>query len=159
VFRLAPPATAGGKWHFETIYIFKGGADGSATFGNGPLVVANGRVFGTTPDGGTATTCGKVGCGTFFMLTPPGALGAPWTKTVLFNFPGGNGGGGPISNTGFDANGSIYVATHRARGAVVRLDPCLPCVGSEGAVPRYTETVLYQFSGGINGFNPNSLVL
>jgi hypothetical protein len=142
---------------FKNIYIFHGGADGTLIDASTPLIVAGGHVFGITPDGGSSSACGSHGCGTFFELTPPAATGL-WTKTVLFSFPGGAGGGRPISTTGFDATGSIYFATIDQHGAIIRLSP--PTADMEGAATGpWTETVLYRFPGGIIGSGPSSLVL
>jgi len=151
VFRLTPPAGTGTKWSFENIYVFKGGADGRIVGASWPLIVAHGRVFGITRDGGSSAACGTGGCGTFFVLAPT-AAGGEWTKTVLFDFPGGDSGSGPVSITGFDASGAIYVATSDQHGAVVRLNP--PHGGA-----AWTETVLYRFAGGVDGTGPFSLVL
>jgi hypothetical protein len=159
VFRLAPPAAGGADaWTFENIYIFRGGADGTLIDASTSLVVANGLVFGITRDGGSSAGCGSHGCGTFFVLTPPAASGAAWTKAVLFSFPGGVGGGAPISTTGFDASGAIDIATTDKHGAIVRLSPP-SAETATGRVMSWTERVLYRFSGGLDGDLPFALVL
>lgn len=152
IFRLTPPADPAAKWTFENIYVFKGGADGRIVGASTPLVVARGRVFGITHDGGSSAACGSGGCGTFFVLAPPATAGGDWTKTVLFDFSGGDGGSAPVSTSRFDTSGSIYIATSDGHGAIVRLTP--PRSG-----PAWTETVLYRFTGGVDGTGPFSLVL
>ena len=72
VYKLTPPATAGGAWTRTVLHTFVGGSEGSQPSGR-PLVDASGNVFGTTLSGGTGTGCkvsgvAVAGCGTVFEL-------------------------------------------------------------------------------------------
>ncbi len=56
-----------------------------------PVVTKNGDLYGVTESGGTDNL------GTFYKLTAPRTRGGVWTKTILYEFPGGQGGGYPTS--------------------------------------------------------------
>lgn len=81
--------TAGIGWAKTFEYSFPGFTnDGQGP--NGPLVYANGNLYGTTGGGGSNLNCGtsgeNVGCGTVFELTP--VTGGGWTESVVYNFGG-----------------------------------------------------------------------
>ena len=66
IFRLAPPATAGGTWNYSALYNFAGGtADGCRPLA-GLTLSATGTLYGTTSGAG-----GEADAGTVFRLTPP----------------------------------------------------------------------------------------
>ena len=141
VFQLSPPAQPGGSGTETVLYRFQGGADGSSP--TGVLLDAHGNLIGTTLNGGSGPCTN--GCGTLFQLSPPAATGGNWTKSVLYEFPGGANGfaiGGLIA----DSAGNLYGVNIGADGA-----------GANGAVAEltlpggpgdsWTETVLYRFKG------------
>jgi len=68
VFKLAPQA--GGKWTESVLHSFGQGNDG--IFPGGELAFdSSGRLFGVTREGGyTGGSCGQVGCGVVFQVTP-----------------------------------------------------------------------------------------
>jgi uncharacterized repeat protein (TIGR03803 family) len=76
--------TAAGK--LSTVYSFCAQirSNGICTDGNTPLaglvLAPNGNFYGTTPYGGSSSTCVSSGCGTVFELTPAGKL------TTLYSF-------------------------------------------------------------------------
>jgi uncharacterized repeat protein (TIGR03803 family) len=75
---------------YRVIYDFQGSADGWEPVG--VLAVAkDGDLYGVTEAGGTYNL------GTIFKLTAPRSRVGPWTKTVLYDCPGGNGGVSPAS--------------------------------------------------------------
>jgi uncharacterized repeat protein (TIGR03803 family) len=127
----------------------------NGTDGNVP---ESGVVFG--PDGalyGTTTYGGSGGVGVVYSLRPAAtacktAL-CPWTETVLYQFTGGNDGGGPSGLT-CDYAGNLYGTTPGGGafggGTVFKLTP------SNGG---WTESVLYSFSGGNDGAEPDSGVI
>jgi len=132
----------GDQWFQTTIYNFKGDKDGG---GPGSRVVfdAAGRLFGSTPNGGTHSA------GTIFMLTvsPSGA----WHKKTIHNFTGGKDGAtGSMGDLLFDAAGSIYGVTEQGGangvGTVYKLSP-LPNGG-------WKLTTLYAFKGMPDAANP-----
>jgi len=85
-----------------------------------------------------------------FMLTP-GAWAQGQYKT-LHKFKGREDGNGPLADLVFDAAGNLYGTTngggaHKA-GTVFELSPA--------ATGGWTETVLYSFTGGADGANPQA---
>jgi uncharacterized repeat protein (TIGR03803 family) len=56
-----------------------------------PTVAKNGDMYGVTSGGGISIY------GTIFKLKAPQTRGGPWKKSVLYDFPGGKGGGSPGS--------------------------------------------------------------
>ena len=147
---MAAQATA-----YYTLYSFKDDTDGSGP--NGVALGENGALYGTTNMGG-ANTCSLnifYRCGTVFRLTPGG--GGTWTKTVLFNFNGGDGslpsaswpGGSPGPKLTLGAKGTLYGVTQNGGsndsfggdygGTVFEMVPPVIAGGT------WTENVLYNF--------------
>jgi uncharacterized repeat protein (TIGR03803 family) len=130
--------------HAQTVlYNFTGGSDGGWPEG-GLTMDGAGNLYGTTYYGGTNDA------GTVFELSPNGSGG--WTETVLHSFTGGADGGFPyVANVIFDSAGNLYgTAEHGGAygyGVVYELSP-----GAGG----WTETVLYNFTGGASGGYPVS---
>jgi uncharacterized repeat protein (TIGR03803 family) len=128
----------------------------NCTDGSGPsanlIMDQSGNLYGTTGLGGTGAGCGGGnGCGTVFELAPGGA------ETVLYNFcsqANCSDGASPYSGVIMDATGNLYGVTHNGNGS--------GCSGSGGCgvvfelAPNGTETVLYGFTGGSDGGNPDS---
>jgi|HubBroStandDraft_1064217.scaffolds.fasta_scaffold01635_11 uncharacterized repeat protein (TIGR03803 family) len=143
VFELTPPAS-GGAWTETVLHSFGGGDDGTYPYG-GVVAGANGVLYGTTNYGGAS------GMGIVYELAPPAVSGGAWTETVLHNF-GGSDGAYPYSTVTVAANGALYGTTELGGtydfGTVYELTP--PAGGS-GA---WTETVLYNFTGGSDGCSP-----
>ncbi len=145
VYRLDPPARAGGPWAERTLHEFDGAN------GNDPeaeLTVDDaGRLFGTTQYGGSRNL------GTVFAVTPPAAPGASWTEQVLLNFTGANGAEsrGSLLLLKPDAYGrrSLVGNTTTAgtgkpepAGNVFRLDSPATAGGA------WKQVVLHSFTGG-----------
>jgi uncharacterized repeat protein (TIGR03803 family) len=146
VFELTPPASGSGAWTETVLYAFAGESDGY--YPSGGLVFDNNRnLYGTTYAGGSGSPCG---CGIVFELSPPAGGTGPWTKTVLHAFTGGSDGSSPATASSLllDAEGNLYGSGQwgGARGGGVAFE-LSPPVGS-GA---WTETVLHDFSDGIDG--------
>jgi uncharacterized repeat protein (TIGR03803 family) len=130
-------STAAHAQSFSVIYSFTGGSDGgnpTAGFIIGPA----GNLFGTASVGGT------YGAGVVFELSESGE------EKVLYNFTGGADGANPNSSLIADTKGNLYGTTY-AGGAF-----------GAGTVFEVTlagkETVLYSFTGGADGANPQSKV-
>jgi uncharacterized repeat protein (TIGR03803 family) len=152
VFKLAPPATAGGAWTETVLYNFTGGADGAFPYyGAGLIFDTNGNMYGTAEQGGALQSeCdGGFGCGVVFKLSPGG------TETVLYTFcsqPGCSDGRQPGAGLIFDNNGNLYGTTPYGgrfdQGEVFELSPPATPGGA------WTEKVLYNFTGGADGAFP-----
>jgi len=116
-----------------------------------------GNLYGTAYEGGV------YGGGAVFELTP-GSNGT-WSQTLLYSFSGSKNGDGmsPYGGLVFDAAGNLYGATQfggasgtgcngYSCGTVFELTP--------NGGGKWTETVLYSFTGGTDGSLPSaSLVL
>ena len=138
VFKLAPDGT-------ETVlHAFTAGKDGA--FPAGLIEDRAGNLYGTTNSGGGAY-CDNLGCGTVFKVTPDG------TETVLYSFAGGNDGEFPFGGLVLDEAGNIYGTTQDGGEAHCDGNSC----GTVYKVaPNGTETVLYIFRGGNDGYLPVS---
>jgi uncharacterized repeat protein (TIGR03803 family) len=123
----------------ETVlYSFTGGADGAYPFA--PVIRdTQGRLYGTTPSGGT------YGSGVVFSVDEQDV------ETVVYTFTGGNDGGQPNGGLIQDAEGNLYGVTSvggaYGAGVVFKLDP------------SGNETVLYAFTGGADGGSPDGPLL
>ena len=128
----------------ETVlHAFTGGTDGSNASGLDATLVRDGagNLYGTTYGGGDLSACGGGGCGVVFKVDPAGRY------TVLHAFTGGADGGGPESGPLVrDKAGNLYGTTQQ--GTVFKMAP----PASPGGT--WTETVLYTFTGGADGWNP-----
>jgi uncharacterized repeat protein (TIGR03803 family) len=139
---------------------FTSGSSGANSFG--PLIAdKSGDLFGTSSAGGNGgcVRYASTGCGTVFELTPPGAPDGPWTETILYRFPGGNGPSLPVAGLSMDVagdlfgmttDGDVYGCTTSYCGTAFELTP--------PAKPGHPwkAIILYRFSQGAGGFNPGS---
>jgi uncharacterized repeat protein (TIGR03803 family) len=142
---------------FRVIYNFTGGQDGAAPSA-GLTFAAGGNLYGTAYSGGT------YGCGTVFKLAHKGA---GWVLNPLYSFQGGSDGCYPAARAVFGSGGSLYGTTFKGGfqncdfgldtcGTVFSLKPApTACVT---ALCPWAETVLYRFTGGSDGANPNAEV-
>jgi uncharacterized repeat protein (TIGR03803 family) len=136
VFKLAPGGT-------ETVlYSFTGGGDGGNSTA-GLIADSSGNLYGTTRNGGASNL------GVVFKLTPPATASGAWTETVLHFFTGyPNDGANPAAGLIADSSGNLYGTTSGGggllSGVVFKLSPSEP------------ETVLYTFTGGSDGANPEA---
>ncbi len=154
VFKLSPPSGGSGSWTETVLYTFTGGADGS--YPQASLVPdSKGNLYGTASSGGdtSGTNCTVFGgCGVVFELSPPSGGKVPWTETVLYTFTGGDDGSLPYAGLIFDSLGHLYGTTigggSSDYGTVFELSP------PSGGKGPWTETVLYPFTGVIDGNNP-----
>jgi len=142
VFAITPAANGG--WMEHILYGFQGGADGAnpmapVTFGQ------HGTLYGTTEAGGSAN------CGTAYRLARDQA--GAWHETLLHAFLGilaqdGENPNGLI----LDAHGNLYGTSLGGGvdnpGTIFELSP-----NPDGS---WTETVLYSFTGGLDGAYPSA---
>jgi uncharacterized repeat protein (TIGR03803 family) len=154
VFRLTPPAAGKTGWTETVLYSFRGGSDGAAPRA-GVVMDPSGNLYGTTLAGGDPQ-CPY--CGVVFMLSPPPAGQTAWTETVIHRFTGGASDGDnrhPYQQGEllFDAkNNALFGATYagglNGLGVVFELTP-------PTRHHTWNETIIYDFSGGNDGANPN----
>lgn len=147
VFRLNPPSTfchtTSCPWIETVLYRFQDGNDASnpvsrVTFDK------SGNLYGTTDSGGT------YGHGTVYELQH--STGG-WSESILYSFGPGPNGINPKAEVIFDGAGNLYGTAPQGGqgcsglgcGVVYELSPS----GS-----GWTETVLYSFTGGIDGGGP-----
>ncbi len=100
VIRLKPNPL-GGRWQFNQLHYFLGGAQGAIPFG--VVLDASDNLSGIAINGGN-TAC-KSGCGTIFSLQS--ADSGAWPFTLLYSFTGGNDGSYPNSLIE-DTAGNLY---------------------------------------------------
>ena len=149
----------------ETVlYTFQGGNDGASPAG-ALIADSSGNLYGTTQYGGGGNCAfpGSTGCGTVFELIPPSTGGSSWTEVVLYRFQGASDGAFPSPALLMDSAGNLYGAT--AAGG--NTGACFTGATGCGTVFRlqrpattggaWTETVLYTFQGGADGFGPGNL--
>ncbi|MFZ0706264.1 MAG: choice-of-anchor tandem repeat GloVer-containing protein [Candidatus Korobacteraceae bacterium] len=141
----------GSTWTQKTLYSFQGGADGA--FPSGRMIFgSDGSLYGTTISGG-GTGCGGTGCGTVFNLKLGAMLGT-WNETVLYRFGGSDGANPTLGELTFDKSGNLYGTTNSGgasnSGAVYEL---------KRAGSTWTQSVLYNFTGGSDGGSPDAGVI
>lgn len=137
VYELSPTSNG---WQETTLYSFKFESDGGVPIG-GLAMDVQGNLYGTTSEAGG-------GSGTVFELTPSSN---GWTETVLHTFQGSDG-AYPKAGVVLDASGNLYGTTSygSSDGTVFQL-----VKNSQG----WSENVLYSFSGGTDGGEPESTLL
>ena len=106
----------------------------------GPIMDAQGNLYGTTYTGG-----GRYNLGTIFELTPRESAGAVWSERILHSFDFTQG-WNPTCSLLMDAQGNLYGTTTQGGetnwGTVFKL------------APNGTSTELYAFTGGKDGGGP-----
>jgi uncharacterized repeat protein (TIGR03803 family) len=130
---------------FQSLYRFRGGADGIGP--NGVVLDKAGNLYGTTVAGGE-TSCplnGSPGCGVVFRVNGAGR------EAVLYRFSGDDPDqGGPFGSVILDAAGNLYGTTSGLplfAGTVFTVE--------EGG----RQTVLHSFTGGADGGTPEAGVV
>jgi len=122
---------------FNVVHNFSGGSDGANPL-SGFTIDAAGNLYGTTNAGGVS------GTGTVFKMTPSGS------EMVLYSFPGGVYGANPgasllLDKVGGDLYGTTYAGGAFGAGTVFKVSP----YGGK-------QQVLYSFTGGTDGGNPEA---
>lgn len=146
IFELSPQSD--GSWTETVLHAFQGSGDGQQPIGRLAQDAA-GNIYGVTSFDGVS------GAGLVFELRPPTQSGGAWTESVIYQF-GQNSGDGlsPAGGLVRDSKGNLHGETFLGGGAcncgtVYRLSPPTQKGGS------WTETILYSFTGGSDGQNPN----
>jgi uncharacterized repeat protein (TIGR03803 family) len=135
----------------KTIYNFTGGIDGGRPAAQ--LVFDSaGNAYGTTVIGGPA------GCGTVFKLKP--LSGGQWQESVLYSFSCLDDGKNPYGGVTLDSAGSLYGTTVAGgSGGICTGDGCGVVYKLTPSGGGWTESVLYSFTGGDDGFGPGGGVI
>ncbi len=141
---------------FTVLHSLNGLQDGYYPI-SGVTVAPNGDLYGTTQYSGLAGGNCYLGCGTAFRLTHQGS---GWTFITLYSFAGGTDGGNSYARLIFGPDGSLYGTTSAGGGGiceggcgtVFNLKP--PPHASANALAKWAESVLYRFTGGSDGGNP-----
>ncbi len=144
VFKLIRPSVQGGTWSEKTIYTFAGASDGASPQG-GLVFGKNHDLYGTSQSGGSSNN------GTVFELTPPSQPDAPWTKTTLYSFLGGNDGSGLDAGVVLDAEGNLYGTTVQG-GGPVGTGTVFQLVPPATQGDPWTEVILYAFQAEVGAF-------
>jgi uncharacterized repeat protein (TIGR03803 family) len=145
VFRLAPPAAAGGPWTESVLYRSTGGSDGINPVA-GVVIGGGGVLYGTTLQGGSD------GNGTVFSLSPPISPGNPWIETILHSFTVADG-LRPTAGVIIGSDGVLYGTTSGGGGLGGGVAFSLTPPGSPGG--DWAEAVLNNFgTGHRKGFDP-----
>ena len=141
VFQLTP---SGSGWTENTLYAFQNLSDGGQPFG-GVVFDSAGNLYAATSSGGSGNG------GTVYQLMPSGGS---WVFSLLYSFARAGYLPGSYDSLTMDAAGNLYGTTKQdgahGAGSVFKLTP------SGGG---WTETDLYDFTGGSDGGVPYGSVL
>ena len=141
VFQLTP---SGSGWTENILYAFQNLSDGGQPFG-GVVFDSAGNLYAATSSGGSGNG------GTVYQLMPSGGS---WVFSLLYSFASGGYLPGSYDSLTMDAAGNLYGTTKQdgahGAGSVFKLTP------SGGG---WTETDLYDFTGGSDGGVPYGSVL
>lgn len=147
VFSLSRGSATG--WNEILLHSFGNGADGKNTYA-GVVPDAHGNFFGVTQYGG------QYGQGTVYELSPNRG-GPGWTETILHSFGAGALGADgalPFDDVLLDGRGNIFGATpwggSHDLGTIFKL--------THNADGTWSETILYNFTGGADQGHPKGLV-
>lgn len=148
----------GNNWIETVLYAFTAdpnGSDGAGPQG-APTLDSAGNVYGTTFT--NLNSGSNWGFGGIYKLSPwpttrqATSASGQWQITWLHHFTGGDDGGWPYAGVTFDRVGNLYgttgVAGAYARGVVFKLTPS-----------PWSESVLWNFTGGNDGSNPESGII
>ncbi len=134
----------------KILYNFTGGSDGGDP-ATALVFDKAGNAYGTTVVGGT-------GYGTVLKLSP--TKNGEWKETVLYSFTGGSDGKNPYGGVTLDGSGNLYGTTVAGgSGGACAGDGCgvvYKLTKSHGA---WTQSVLYNFTGGNDGFGPGNALI
>ena len=142
VFELKHPAQQGDSWTHDTLFTFNG-TDG---FSPNALAFSGGALYGTTAEGGSSNYTGSV-----FQLKPSNGT---WSYTLVYAFSGGADGAFPLDIVASGIPNVLYGTAQSGGqsnyGVIFEISP-----NSSGS---WSESVLYNFTGGADGAQPISLI-
>ena len=155
---------------FSVIHSFTGGTDGANPYAALAMDRA-GKLYGTTffgGDGPCNDNVGDQGCGVVFRLANSGSS---WIHTPLYSFTGNdnNDGAGPYAGVTISPSGKLFGTTAAGGevtcsventpgcGTVFSLTP--PTSFCKASSCPWTETVLFRFTYGRDGWYPQGTVV
>jgi uncharacterized repeat protein (TIGR03803 family) len=149
VYKLVPPAVAGGPWTQSQLYAFKGGADGRIPAVATLALTTKGTLYGVTMRGGTWDS------GTLYQLTTK--TGKTYTESVLYSFGDLADASTPSGSILMDSAGSLYGVTSLGgafgQGTLYKYVPAI-----NGQLATYS--ILYSFGGSTTtGSYPNGSLI
>ena len=150
---LALSVSASAEWKEKVLYSFQGGPNDGWLPVGGIVFDKQGNLYGVTQNGGEV-----------YQLAPPAKQGGAWTETVLYVFQGNTSGDGatPFGGLVIDSAGNLYGTTgYGGTGNCILLGTLVGCGTVFELSPpakqggAWTETILYSFKGGKDGYLPN----
>lgn len=148
VFKLMP--AAGGGYTEQTLHVFTAASDGAVPAG-GLIMDSAGNLYGTTRLGSGNS---GIGLGTVFKVSSSGG-----NYSVLYSFTGGIDGEQPVNGLVVDSAGNLYGTTDSGGGSANCNNGCGTVFELSPAGGRYTESLLFGFSGGSGGAGPGALII
>lgn len=111
--------------------------------------------YGANWEGGNTAGCFN-SCGTVFQLSPKSSGG--WNETLLYSFDPVNvsDGSNPLGGLVRDKGGNLYGTTYNGGGSTNCDNGCGTVFKLTLSSNGWAETVLYRFTGGIDGGYPYS---
>ena len=139
----------GGSWLETIMYSMQSGESGQCPVG-GLVLDSSGRLYGTTSD----RLCGGTSKGVVFEVAPNVSGG--WSKKTLHHFDSTtNDGTYPTGSLIFDKAGNLYGTTTEGGTSTNCTGGCGTVFElSKGAGGAWTETILYNFTNGTDGYFP-----
>jgi uncharacterized repeat protein (TIGR03803 family) len=135
--------------HETVLYNFDFRLDGGTPYG-GVTLDATGNLYGTTWGGGPPATGFP---GVVYKLDPTG------NETVLYGFQGTTDGNSPRATLIFDSAGNLYGTTENGGQGPCTAFHITGCGVVFELDPTGHETVLYAFTGGSDGSEPQTGVI
>jgi uncharacterized repeat protein (TIGR03803 family) len=130
------------------LWSFSGAADGGFSLAR-LIADRTGALYGTGFQGGSHNCPG--GCGTIFKLIPPTQDRTAWSEITLHSFSGGS--DGDLPQAGLFARNESPSPNKSLYGTTTGFE------GGNGTVFRVTDgtfTTLWNFTGGVDGANPEA---
>jgi hypothetical protein len=127
--------------------LFPFSLDSGGAAPNGVIFDRAGNLYGTANGGGN--WCGYNSCGMVFELSP---AFPQWKLTILHSFSFDDG-GSPTGSLIFDSSGNLYGTTEFG-GSGCGITGCGVIFELSPSPGGWSESVLYRFSGGMDGSYP-----